>query len=240
MAGPLDATVRLSSPLDTSRMLRVLVGYLVRYADSFLARARLVSQSILKRYAETATVSVPVPPYRGFHVRPATLVARIVHHYGSAVEMELLGHVYDASQPLDLFRANEEINATKRHQITERIARMGLPDSRARAHPDLPAAVRGAVLALGEKTEVVIYEQPLQLDLIDVGPEETVTEAIIREVKRLLATGKIDVESHNKVRFTGDRRVLDDIRLLGEHGYGEDRFGNNIPLPAQLGYLRAH
>ena len=28
--------------------------------------------------------------------------------------------------------------------------------------------------------------------------------------------------------FTGDRRVLEDIRLLAEHGYGEDRFGNNI------------
>jgi len=38
--------------------------------------------------------------------------------------------------------------------------------------------------------------------------------------------------------FYGDRRVIEDIRLLAENGYGEDDFGNNLPLPAKLQYLR--
>jgi len=40
------------------------------------------------------------------------------------------------------------------------------------------------------------------------------------------------------VRCKGDKRVLDDIRLLAENGYGEDDSGNNIDLAPELGYLR--
>ena len=50
--------------------------------------------------------------------------------------------------------------------------------------------------------------------------------------------GKIDIVTNMKVTFIGDKRVLEDIRLLAEAGYGEDSFGNNIPLPEQLKYLR--
>jgi hypothetical protein len=32
--------------------------------------------------------------------------------------------------------------------------------------------------------------------------------------------------------------VLEDIRLLAANGYGEDDFGNNLPLPEKLQYLR--
>ena len=55
---------------------------------------------------------------------------------------------------------------------------------------------------------------------------------------RLLALGKIDVDSAINVTFEGDTRVLADIQLLAEAGYGEDKFGNNIPLPEKLKYLR--
>ena len=55
---------------------------------------------------------------------------------------------------------------------------------------------------------------------------------------QLLTLGKIDVTVELNVSFAGDRRVLEDIRLLAEHGYGEDDFGNNLPLPERLAYLR--
>ena len=41
-----------------------------------------------------------------------------------------------------------------------------------------------------------------------------------------------------KVTFIGDKRVLNDIKLLAESGYGEDKFGNNVALPDELSYLR--
>ena len=40
------------------------------------------------------------------------------------------------------------------------------------------------------------------------------------------------------VTFRGDRRVLGDLQLLAANDYGEDAFGNNIALPAELSYLR--
>ena len=55
---------------------------------------------------------------------------------------------------------------------------------------------------------------------------------------RLLAIGKIDINVELRAKFTGDKRVLADIKLLAESGYGEDNFGNNIVLPEKLVYLR--
>jgi len=71
------------------------------------------SVEMLRRYAVPGRIDVPVPRYRGFHVRPSTLVARIVGHYGSEVVMELEGELYNAGVTLDLFRANEKISAGK-------------------------------------------------------------------------------------------------------------------------------
>ena len=63
-------------------------------------------------------------------------------------------------------------------------------------------------------------------------------EKVIDEMAQLLALGKIDVNSKASVTFEGDERVLSDIKLLAENGYGEDKFGNNISLPDKLTYLR--
>ena len=60
-------------------------------------------------------------------------------------------------------------------------------------------------------------------------------------LQRLLldvTAGKIDVVVELSACFRGDRRVLEDIRLLAENGYGEDDFGNNLVLPERLQYLR--
>ena len=55
----------------------------------------------------------------------------------------------------------------------------------------------------------------------------------------LLASGKIDIKMNITVKFIGDKRSLDDIKLLSESGYGEDKFGNNISLPKKLSYLKS-
>ena len=61
---------------------------------------------------------------------------------------------------------------------------------------------------------------------------------VLDEVKRLQATGVIDIESEIRVVFVGDKRVLKDLKLLADCGYGEDNFGNNTPLPEEISYLR--
>ena len=83
-----------------------------------------------------------------------------------------------------------------------------------------------------------MYEQPLELPERICGSEGTLLERVIGETGRLLAMGKIDISVDMNAQFVGDKRVLADIQILAEHGYGEDNFGNNIPLPKQLIYLR--
>ena len=58
----------------------------------------------------------------------------------------------------------------------------------------------------------------------------TLLEQVTEEVGRLLAIGKIDINVELKLKFIGDKRVLADIKLLAESGYGEDNFGNNISI----------
>ena len=83
-----------------------------------------------------------------------------------------------------------------------------------------------------------MYEQPLTISDEPVDKEGTVTEQVIGEINQLLLAGKIDVEVDLCAKFIGDKRVLADILLLAESGYGEDSFGNNIALPEKLEYLR--
>lgn len=226
-----------TSLVEPGPLLSVLMNYSVTFIDLYIGRAVSLCQDMLKRYAEVGRIDVSIPKYRGFHVRPSTLISKLVLHYGSRVQMLLADEVYDASSSLDLFRANEKINAQKRRWLAKEIVRLGLvPENNESA--DAIAVVRAVVLALAEKSKLVMYEQPLELPERICGSEGTLLERVTSETGRLLAMGKIDISLDMTAQFVGDKRVLADIQILAEHGYGEDNFGNNIPLPKQLAYLR--
>jgi hypothetical protein len=194
-------------------------------------------QEKLKQYAEVGKIELPIPQYRGFHVRPATLIAKLVRHYGSEVQMQMDQEIYNAGSPLDLFRANEKINAQKRRWLTEEIVRLKLVEQEV-PQDNINAFIVGVVLMLAGRGKLILYEQPLQLPDEPAGKQGTLLERVVDEIARLLAMGKIDVETNLTAAFTGDKRVLGDIKLLSESGYGEDKYGNNVPLPEKLGYLR--
>jgi hypothetical protein len=99
---------------------------------------------------------------------------------------------------------------------------------------DINDIVREIVLTLAGQSNLILYEQPLQLPEEPARMEGTLLEKIIDEMTRLLAMGKIDVDTKMTAKFIGDKRVLADIKLLAESGYGEDKFGNNTPLPEKL------
>ncbi|MEN6577893.1 MAG: hypothetical protein ABFD90_16230 [Phycisphaerales bacterium] len=226
-----------ASLVEPGPLLSVLMNYSVTFIDLYIGRAVSLCQEMLKRYAEVGRVDVSIPKYRGFHVRPSTLISKLVLHYGSRVQMLLGDEVYDASSSLDLFRANEKINAQKRRWLAKEIVRLGLVPENSESE-DAIAVVRAVVLSLAEKSKLVMYEQPLELPERICGSEGTLLERVTSETGRLLAMGKIDISIDMNAQFVGDKRVLADIQILAEHGYGEDNFGNNVPLPKQLAYLR--
>jgi hypothetical protein len=152
--------------------------------------------------------------------------------------MALDDELYDAGSPLDLFRANEKINAQKRRWLAAEVVRLGLVQKENGRSEDMEAVIRRIVLTLAGRSRLILYEQPLQLPQVPAGQQATVLERVVDVMTGLLAMGKIDVEASLTAKFIGDKRVLADIKLLAESGYGEDNFGNNIPLPDKLEYLR--
>jgi len=218
-------------------LLSILMNYSITYISLFIDCAVHLCQEKLKRYAEVIRMELPVPQYRGFHVRPSALVARIVRHYGSEVGMHIDKEVYNARLPFDFFRANEKINAQKRRWLKEDIVHLNLIQEETGV-VDLDSIVLGIVLTMAGRGKLIMYEQPLILSEEPARKQGTLFEKVVDEMARLLAMGKIDVESHITAIFEGDKRVLDDIKLLAESGYGEDKFGNNVPLPEKLKYLR--
>jgi len=234
---PCDLPGRQEPLVKAEALLAILMNYSVTHIGLYINCAEHLCHEMLKRYAEVGQIEVNVPPYRGFHVRPCTLISKLARHYGSEVRMELDNEVYNAGSPLELFRANEKINAQKRRWLASEIVRLKLAEESA-GQKGIDTIIRGVVLTLAEQSQLIIYEQPLQLPEEPARKEGTLLEKITDEMARLLALGKIDIEADLTVTFIGDKRVLADIKLLAESGYGEDNFGNNIPLPEKLKYLR--
>jgi len=223
--------------VDPNALLGVLMKYSIAHINQYIDCAEQLCRAMLKRYAEVGQVDVPIPRYRGLHVRPATLIAKLVLHYGSEVQMRLDQDTYDAGSPLDLFRANEKINAQKRRWLTAEISNLNLVPDNA-PDTEIKTIAREVVFTLAEKHKLILYEQRLYLPTQPAEKQGTTLAKVIAEVSQLLMLGKIDVDTQLTATFVGDKRVLADIKLLAESGYGEDNFGNNITLPEKLAYLR--
>jgi hypothetical protein len=232
-ANPEEGETPLVSP---EQLLEVLAEYSLAFCSRFLVAAKDLCQTMLRRYAKIGFVEVPAPRYRGFHVRPSTLVAKTVLHYGSEVRMEMDGEEFDAASPMDIFRANERINARKRHWLAEQLSEL-LETENLEEISDPAERVRRVVWLLAEQGKLIVFQQPLELREGDAAGQG-LFQQVTREIARLQATGKLDMDVKFTVGFRGDTRVLEDLSLLAENGYGEDHFGNNIPLPVRLAYLR--
>ncbi|MDP6634006.1 MAG: hypothetical protein QGG42_03840 [Phycisphaerae bacterium] len=224
--------------VNPAELLHTTMSYSVLFAGVFLDAARTLCQGMLKNYAEISEIELPVPRYRGFHVRPSTLIAKIVLYYGSDVQLKLNGHSYDASTPLEIFRANETINASKRQWLASAVAEHDLIKGVCRDCVDVMDRVRQIVTDLAGCGKMMIYAQPMVLRDAPVNENGTLLECVIDEIAHLQATGKIDINVELTIKFRGDKRVLNDLKLLADHGYGEDNLGNDVVLPNELAYLR--
>jgi len=234
-----EMTEEARHPLTVEAVLQILFDYLLGYARRYTHAAVKLCQSMIQSYSEHREITVPIPSYRGFHVRPSTLIAKIVAHYGSSVTMTFDEQQYNAGVTLDLFRANERINALKRKEIVGVLDEYVESDVLADGTPEeLTKRLQFLFLELANNREIVLYDTNLPFDELEIGDDETFLYAASRYIAHYMSTSKIDVESTLTAEFAGDNRALMDIRLLAENGYGEDRLGNNTVLPEELSYLR--
>lgn len=225
-------------PLEPEALRNLVFEYPLEYARRYMESAVQLCQSMIREYSETAEINVPIPNYRGFHVRPSTLIARIVHHYGSEVHMFLESDEYDASSPLDLFRANEAINAIKRRRIGDMLGkRMDLQVPIPESYDDVIRELQLLFVRLMNEGYIVMYDTDLSFTELQLENDLTIADLAARYIRHFMSIAKMDVRSEITVRFVGDSRALNDLDILAANGYGEDRMGNNIVLPKELEYL---
>ncbi len=227
--------------IDKEKVLDCIVNYCLFYCFKHLTRGMSLAQSFLKSFVVIDSITVPIPTYMGFHVRPATLVMKIVKHYGTEVTMHIGRESYDAGSALDIFRANEKINAQKRQLIVEKINPSGAKGGIRRevvkgmVYEELDRLVTEGLLLSFD--ELKVEELACETEEDTIQPDEF-KPMVAKEIKRLIAAGKIDIKIDIYATFKGDRRALKDIEALARANYGEDSFGNNIDLPVELEYLR--
>jgi len=226
-------------PMDIDRLLELIFGYPLRFTRLYLESAVQLCRRMIKSYSTRTEIEVPIPYYRGFHVRPSTLVAKIVAHYGSDVAMTLNGQEYNAATPFDLFRANEDINAMKRRFIADVLCRdpefdQPLPEDK----EDRIRQLEHLLIKLVKENRIIMYDTHVDIEETGEISEDTIAELAVRVIRHLVSVAKMDVRSDLTVRFSGDNRALKDLELLAENGYGEDQMGNNIVLPEELSYLK--
>jgi len=225
-------------PVQAEEILILLVEYAIRYAGLFMQSAERICQAILKRYTEQSVIKVRTPVYRGFHVRPSTLIAKIVLHYGSEVSLVTSdGSLYDASSPLELFRVNEKINAEKRRILFQRLATHNEMKNPPTDPKVMQEAFRFMFFDLLSAHDIAVFDANIPFGELTPNKDEDFSEYVKRILTLLTAQGLIDIRIETFVQFVGDKHVLDDIAILAKNGYAEDNFGNDIMLPVELAYL---
>jgi phosphotransferase system HPr-like phosphotransfer protein len=119
------------------------------------------------------------------------------------------------------------------------------------------AARQFAEAVLPNMLEEVTYELPVPRNLGFHARPSTLVAKVVQQhgghVKMLVddqafdagsilellsAGGYVVTKRLDHVQFRGDKRALDDLKILAEHNYGETEKGKDMPLPKALSYLR--
>lgn len=91
--------------INGTRILDIMVNFALLYTNGHLQAGKRLADDILGKYIELGTCELRVPENLGFHLRPATLVARLAAYYGTKLCLIVDGQEYDASSILSITMA---------------------------------------------------------------------------------------------------------------------------------------
>jgi phosphotransferase system HPr-like phosphotransfer protein len=93
---------RITAIIEASDMLSTVMNFALYYTNNYLKTGKKLANDVLVKYTERDTCELRVPQKLGFHLRPATLVAKCAKYYGTKVFIIVDGHRYDASNVLNI------------------------------------------------------------------------------------------------------------------------------------------
>ena len=220
-----------------------ILKYLAYYIETFQNEGRQLCSLLLQRYCVTKTVEAKVPPYVGFHVRPSSLVAAIVKHYGCDVHMRLWDTEYDAGNPLNIMMSNNYLDQKKRAFLVSEMGKVDFSDLELQLSEgfiDKLNAGKQAILKLASAGLVRIYKLPLEIERDKFHPsqEASFADYVFQLVVYLMNYERqVGILFPANVQFTGPEQAVDDLLVLANANYCESETGEDLPLPKQLEYL---
>jgi phosphotransferase system HPr-like phosphotransfer protein len=91
--------------INKERVLESAINFSLVYANEHLQEGTTQAHKILSAYTEIDTIELKVPEGLGFHLRPSTLVAKVVNYYGSNVVMIVKDKRFNAASPIEIMWA---------------------------------------------------------------------------------------------------------------------------------------
>lgn len=104
--------------MQTECILDYIVTWALYYCRKFVAYGKNLAEELLEDYTSKGSIELPIPRNLGFHLRPATLVAKIVNHYGSEVSMYVGEDRFDASSILSITWAGGKLARDNIQKVT--------------------------------------------------------------------------------------------------------------------------
>ncbi|MGA1839190.1 MAG: HPr family phosphocarrier protein [bacterium] len=90
-------------------ILDYILTWALHYCRKFVSYGKNLSEELLHDYTSKGSVTLGIPKNLGFHLRPATLVSKVVNHYGSEVFMIVGEDKFDAGSILSITWAGGKI-----------------------------------------------------------------------------------------------------------------------------------
>ncbi|HJX32411.1 MAG TPA: HPr family phosphocarrier protein [Thermodesulfobacteriota bacterium] len=108
----------LEKSITQNNILNCTINWALYYINLMMLSGRMLADELLKEYTAMDSIELPVPKDLGFHLRPSTLVAKVVNHYGSDVYMVVGQDKFDAKSVLSLTWAGGKIAREKIEKVT--------------------------------------------------------------------------------------------------------------------------
>jgi hypothetical protein len=108
----------IESGIKGNSVLNCTVNWALYYTHQMMQTSKVLANDLLKDYAARESVQLPIPKELGFHLRPSTLVAKVVNHYGSDVYLMVGEDKFDAKSILSITWAGGKIAREKIESVT--------------------------------------------------------------------------------------------------------------------------
>jgi phosphotransferase system HPr-like phosphotransfer protein len=95
----------LRNIIERSKVLDIMVHFALFHANRYLQTGGGLAHEMLGKYTEVDTCELKVPQKLGFHLRPASLIAKLARYYGTKLSLLVDGREYDAGNVLSIAMA---------------------------------------------------------------------------------------------------------------------------------------